>query len=227
MERPFSLYSVLRVPPGAPPAAIEAAYRSLMKRHHPDHAGAGSSERAAEINAAFSVLRDPARRADYDRGEHKRQRALEGAAFARWARRRRVVRFGALTAAALLVGAGLPLALNWYNGGIVPERSAAILVAAPAKAAVPEAPAAKTAAESDPDPIERVADFLSAAAKRRPVAVEAPPKRSELAEAPAASARPPESRSMMRRAAPPSPSHQRQPGRAEERDFLEREGFIY
>ncbi|HEX9933003.1 MAG TPA: J domain-containing protein [Allosphingosinicella sp.] len=224
MERPFSLYSVLRVPPGAPPAAIEAAYRSLMKRHHPDHAGPDSSGRAAEINAAFSVLRDSGRRAAYDRGEHKRQRAIDGIAFARWARRRRFVRVGALAAAALLVGAGVPLALNWYNGGIVPERSAAILVAAPVQAAAAEAPAAE--APADPDPIERVADFLSAAAKRRPVAVEAaPPKPPELAEAPAARAPGAETRAMLRRAAP-SPRPQRRPAR-DERDFLEREGFIY
>lgn len=219
MERPFSLYSVLRVPPGAPPAAIDMAYRSLMKRHHPDHAGPGSSERAAEINAAFSILRDPGRRAAYDRGEHKRQRAIEGAAFARYARRRRFVRGVALAAAALLLGAGIPLALNWYGGGIVPERTAAILVAAPVQAA------AEAAAQ--PDPIERVADFLADAARGRPATVEArSPKPREIDEVPAAAQAPAAGRRAMLRRGPPPPT-QRRPARPEERDFLEREGFIY
>jgi hypothetical protein len=218
MERPFSLYSVLKVPPGAPAAAIDSAYRSLMKRHHPDHAGPASSECAAEINAAFSVLRDPARRAEYDRGEHKRQRAIAAAEYGRYARRRFWVRGGAWTAAALALGAGIPLAANWYDGGIVPPRTAAVLAAAPVPAAAPVA-ALETAPAAEPDPIERVADFLAEAARRRPVTVHAAPPKPQAA----ARAVPAESRAMLRRSEP-RPRAPREPA---ERDFHEREGFIY
>lgn len=62
------LYRVLGIGPGADQPAIDSAYRRLCRRHHPDvcrdpDAGA----RMREINAAYAVLRDPARRMAYDR----------------------------------------------------------------------------------------------------------------------------------------------------------------
>jgi hypothetical protein len=66
-------YAVLQVHPDADFEVIEAAYRQLMKKHHPDVAGddqrraAEFHERAKAINQAFSVLRDPERRRQYDR----------------------------------------------------------------------------------------------------------------------------------------------------------------
>jgi DnaJ-class molecular chaperone len=51
---------------------IEAAYRQLMKKHHPDVAGtdpwrvAEHHARSKAINQAFGVLRDPALRRAYD-----------------------------------------------------------------------------------------------------------------------------------------------------------------
>jgi curved DNA-binding protein CbpA len=63
-------YVVLGVPPGATTEQVTAAYRRLARRHHPDVSGDGGAERRmAEINAAWTVLRDPARRASWDR-EH-------------------------------------------------------------------------------------------------------------------------------------------------------------
>jgi DnaJ domain len=65
-------YAVLQVHPDAEFEVIEAAYRQLMKKHHPDRAGedprrqAVHLARAKAINEAFSVLRDPQRRRDYD-----------------------------------------------------------------------------------------------------------------------------------------------------------------
>jgi hypothetical protein len=64
-------YAVLGVAPTATPAEIEAAWRALMKRHHPDTAytradRAMKTKAAARINAAHTVLRDPAKRATYD-----------------------------------------------------------------------------------------------------------------------------------------------------------------
>jgi hypothetical protein len=54
-----SLYAVLNVAPDADPAVIEAAYKALMKKYHPDRlggTGAGDERRAAEINEAFQIL---------------------------------------------------------------------------------------------------------------------------------------------------------------------------
>jgi hypothetical protein len=58
---------------------IEAAYRALMKKHHPDvlvREPVSRQSEAAEINRAFQVLRDPERRAQYDSHEQARQDAL-------------------------------------------------------------------------------------------------------------------------------------------------------
>lgn len=56
------LYDILELQPGAGQAEIDAAYRRLIKQYHPDHAG-GDGARAAEINRAYALLKDPVRRA--------------------------------------------------------------------------------------------------------------------------------------------------------------------
>ncbi len=78
-----SLYAVLNVAPDADPAVIEAAYKALMKKYHPDvlhGAPTGDARKAAEINEAFQILRDPERRARYDSNERARQDAFRRAA---------------------------------------------------------------------------------------------------------------------------------------------------
>jgi len=62
-------YELLGVPRGADDAAIKAAYRSLAKEHHPDRKnGCKESEaRFKAINEAYDVLKDPQKRAAYDR----------------------------------------------------------------------------------------------------------------------------------------------------------------
>lgn len=61
------LYKILQVDTEAEPEVIEAAYRRLARKYHPDvSAAAGAVERMQELNAAYQVLRDPARRAAYD-----------------------------------------------------------------------------------------------------------------------------------------------------------------
>ncbi len=80
-----SLYAVLNVSPNADPAVIEAAYKALMKKYHPDilvGAPSGDQQKAAEINEAFQVLRDPERRARYDSDQRARQEAIRRAAMA-------------------------------------------------------------------------------------------------------------------------------------------------
>jgi len=50
-------------------AQVRAAYRRLVKQHHPDlnHAAPGATKRAQTLNTAHATLSDPLRRADYDR----------------------------------------------------------------------------------------------------------------------------------------------------------------
>jgi DnaJ-class molecular chaperone len=67
---PRGYYALLHVAPDASRQEIGRAFRALMRRHHPDagNAGAGDSD-ADEVGAilhAFTVLRDPGARADYD-----------------------------------------------------------------------------------------------------------------------------------------------------------------
>ena len=59
-------YKVLQVDPSAEPEVIQAAYRSLARKYHPDVVG-GSQERMVAINQAWAVLGDESTRASYDR----------------------------------------------------------------------------------------------------------------------------------------------------------------
>ena len=61
------LYARLELPTDASPEAIEIAWRSLLRRHHPDVAGPTGLERAKRINVAHDWLSDPHLRARYDR----------------------------------------------------------------------------------------------------------------------------------------------------------------
>jgi curved DNA-binding protein CbpA len=61
-------YAVVGVPVHASPDAVAAACRDLARRHHPDVSSEPDAQaRMAEINEACSILRDPARRAAWDR----------------------------------------------------------------------------------------------------------------------------------------------------------------
>jgi molecular chaperone DnaJ len=55
---------VLGVSPGATAAEIKAAYRALVKRHHPD--AGGDDSMILELNAAWEVLGDVERRRRHD-----------------------------------------------------------------------------------------------------------------------------------------------------------------
>jgi hypothetical protein len=72
---PKDYYAVLHVQPGAPVEIIRASYRTLMQRlkAHPDLGG--ESAAAAEINEAYAVLKDTAKRAAYDASRLARSRA--------------------------------------------------------------------------------------------------------------------------------------------------------
>ena len=64
-------YLVLGVSPTATQAEITHAYRTRLRAHHPDTRQTPSPHTADEhlrhVLAAYALLRDPARRADYDR----------------------------------------------------------------------------------------------------------------------------------------------------------------
>jgi curved DNA-binding protein CbpA len=62
------LYRVLQVEPSAEQAVIEAAYRRLARRYHPDlnRDDPSAEELMKRINEAFRVLGNAALRADYD-----------------------------------------------------------------------------------------------------------------------------------------------------------------
>jgi curved DNA-binding protein CbpA len=60
-------YIVLGVPRRASPAEITRAYRRAARASHPDSGVAGSVERFRLVSDAYDQLRDPRRRAMYDR----------------------------------------------------------------------------------------------------------------------------------------------------------------
>ena len=61
-------YKVLQVDSEAEDEVVQAAYRRLARKYHPDVSpGPEAAARMAAINAAWELLGDPARRADLDR----------------------------------------------------------------------------------------------------------------------------------------------------------------
>ena len=61
-------YALLSVPRDASEAEIKKAYRKLAMEYHPDrNASSGAEARFKEITEAYEVLRDPQKRAAYDR----------------------------------------------------------------------------------------------------------------------------------------------------------------
>ncbi len=66
-----SPYDVLGVPRSATAEEIKRAYRKLAKAHHPDRNADDprAKDRFAELNAAYEILGDPDKKAQFDRGE--------------------------------------------------------------------------------------------------------------------------------------------------------------
>jgi hypothetical protein len=70
-------YRVLQVDPSAEPEVIEAAYRRLVRKYHPDvNSAPTAGARMKELIDAYTLVRDPARRAELDRRRAPWWRAL-------------------------------------------------------------------------------------------------------------------------------------------------------
>ncbi|WP_162235044.1 J domain-containing protein [Sphingomonas sp. Leaf67] len=50
-------HSVLGIQQNAEPEVIDAAYRALMKKYHPDHSGPDGLEKAKAITLAYAALK--------------------------------------------------------------------------------------------------------------------------------------------------------------------------
>ncbi|HYG48942.1 MAG TPA: DnaJ domain-containing protein [Allosphingosinicella sp.] len=230
MPGPRSLYDVLNVAPEAEPVVLEAAYKALIKKYHPDQAvEAPVSKDAAEINEAFAILKDPAKRADYDHRLWSKQQALRLAEL-QVAGAGRPPRFvavsgwlvaGLLAAALAAVAMGKTLAppLRAIAQAAEVHDSEAPARAAAAKAAAAEAVHDRAQMPSSAAVIARVRAEEGVYSAARPE----PPQRRSTASAPsAASAASAQPRSRKTRPGPRARAEPRQ-----EKDFLEREGYIY
>lgn len=60
-------YELLECSPNASPATIERLFRHLAKKSHPDVAEPGDPKKFAQFVEVFHVLKDPVRRAEYDK----------------------------------------------------------------------------------------------------------------------------------------------------------------
>lgn len=64
----FDPYAVLQVVPTADQEVVHAAFKALARKYHPDHdATRRASEKMAELNRAYAILRDERGRAAHDR----------------------------------------------------------------------------------------------------------------------------------------------------------------
>ncbi len=64
-----SYYDILQVAPDAPAQEVRAAYRRMAQRYHPDKSPDNrfAPKVMANVNKAYAVLSDPARREEHDR----------------------------------------------------------------------------------------------------------------------------------------------------------------
>ena len=68
VRAPLDYYSVLEIGPSAGTVEVNAAFRRLAWRYHPDRNPApGATLQFQDINQAHQVLSDPERRAEYER----------------------------------------------------------------------------------------------------------------------------------------------------------------
>jgi curved DNA-binding protein CbpA len=235
-------YEILNVAPNAELVVIEAAYRALMKKYHPDQGGGAlDGPSAADINRAYGVLRDAERRAEYDHKEWIRQRDISLAAYQ--PPPPRVPTFfgwGGWLVAAVLAGM---IALMASRGGAPQlgegEQARAAAMAAPDMRSQPLPPDKSLVTPAEAAEI-RADAYAGRAATANPAAP-APAPPPAAAPAPAAPApaaaleantipvpppdHPPPHQAYARHRA--APRHRHVLAGRHDRDFLERQGYIY
>jgi curved DNA-binding protein CbpA len=65
-------YRVLQVLPTADQVVLNAAFRALAQKYHPDHDTSDlAARRMTELNAAWAMVRDPELRANWDRAQRR------------------------------------------------------------------------------------------------------------------------------------------------------------
>ncbi|WP_167737319.1 J domain-containing protein [Sphingomonas parva] len=214
-----SLYNILNVSPDAEPVVIEAAYRALMKKYHPDQGGGDHAADAAEINAAFATLREPERRAAYDRREWERQQEMLLARYApaEIAQHHTGI-FGWTGWATAAVLGGVMLVTVGPSKQASPALQAAVQTAAAEIGAPTPGFGADEAEEIFFTPAAVVRNEAPAPVAEAPAAVALPPAGATQrpAQTGSAATKPHRSKRPTQRSAP-----------SEEREFLERQGYIY
>ena len=215
-----SLYDVLNVAPEAEPVVLEAAYKALIKKYHPDQAvEAPVCKDATAINEAFAVLKDPVKRADYDHRLWTKQQAIR-LAEAQVANAGRPPRFVAVSGwliAGLLAAA---LAAVAMGKSLVPPRMSEIAEAAEVHDSEAPARAAALKAAAAEDAQDRIAMPSSASVIARVRAEHG--LRTVVRPPPAVRTTSGAARSRKARPLARSRSEPRK-----ESDFLERQGYIY
>lgn len=66
MKKSKNHYETLGVPLSANASDLKKAYRKKARQIHPDHAGAQTTGQFQELQRAYSILKDPNKRAQYD-----------------------------------------------------------------------------------------------------------------------------------------------------------------
>ncbi len=79
MKSETDYYTILQVDPRAEPEVIQAAYRRLAAKHHPDlNPSPDAMERMKLLNAAYEVLSDPVKRREHDMSRLRGQQQTIG-----------------------------------------------------------------------------------------------------------------------------------------------------
>jgi curved DNA-binding protein CbpA len=214
-------YQILNVAADAEPVVIEAAYRALMKKYHPDQAVATAvpGPSAAEINRAFATLRDPERRAEYDRREWTHAKNIQMAAYQPQPTQRisRVFGWSGWLVAATMGGV-LAMMAGQANDAVLARAEAS-------RAAAAAEPDLRSQPSLPEEPF--VSPEMLAGLAPAPAPVEAEPLPPQ-ADIPAEARTRPQPQRQASNGKPRRPAPQARRARTtEERDFLEREGYIY
>lgn len=73
-------YRVLQVLPDADQAVVQAAFRALAMKYHPDRdSSAAAARRMIDLNEAYALVRSAEKRAAFDRGQRRASYAFSAA----------------------------------------------------------------------------------------------------------------------------------------------------